>query len=172
VCALLLVTVTVRPIRLLGDPVLRTPSDAVTSYDAELRALVADLVETVALPGRAGLAAPQIGVNVRVFSYTADGIVGYVVNPVIVATEGEQDGEEGCLSIPNLYFPTPRALSATVEGVDQYGEPITVSGSGLLGRALQHETDHLDGRLYIDTLKGDVRRQALRAVRAGAALRG
>jgi len=151
---------------LLGDPVLRTPSEPVTSFDAELRALVDDLLETVALPGRAGLAAPQIGVNVRVFSYNADGVVGYVVNPVIVATEGEQDGEEGCLSIPNLYFPTPRALSATVEGVDQHGEPITVSGSGLLGRALQHETDHLDGRLYIDTLRGDARRQALRAVRA------
>ena len=161
-----MLAVTVRPIRLLGDPVLRTPSEPVTSFDAELRALVDDLLETVALPGRAGLAAPQIGVNVRVFSYNADGVVGYVVNPVIVATEGEQDGEEGCLSIPNLYFPTPRALSATVEGVDQHGEPITVSGSGLLARALQHETDHLDGRLYIDTLRGDARRQALRAVRA------
>ena len=161
-----MLAVTVRPIRLLGDPVLRTPSEPVSSFDAELRALVDDLLETVALPGRAGLAAPQIGVNVRVFSYNADGVVGYVVNPVIVATEGEQDGEEGCLSIPNLYFPTPRALSATVAGVDKYGEPITVSGSGLLGRALQHETDHLDGRLYIDTLKGDARRQALRAVRA------
>jgi peptide deformylase len=166
--ALLLMPVTVRPIRLLGDPVLRTPSDPVTSYDAELRALVRDLVETVALPGRAGLAAPQIGVNARVFSYNADGIVGYVVNPVIVSTEGEQDGEEGCLSIPELYFPTPRAMTATVEGFDQHGEPITVSGSGLLGRALQHETDHLNGTLYIDTLKGDVRRQALRAVRAAA----
>jgi peptide deformylase len=166
--ALLLMPVTVRPIRLLGDPVLRTPSDPVTSYDAELRALVRDLVETVALPGRAGLAAPQIGVNARVFSYNADGIVGYVVNPVIVSTEGEQDGEEGCLSIPELYFPTPRAMAATVEGFDQHGEPITVSGSGLLGRALQHETDHLNGTLYIDTLKGDVRRQALRAVRAAS----
>src|SRR5690348_2777003 len=145
--ALLLVPVTVRPIRLLGDPVLRTPSDPVTSYDAELRALVEDLVETVALPGRAGLAAPQIGVNARVFSYNVEGTLGYVVNPVIVAVEGEQDGEEGCLSIPNLYFPTPRALTATVSGFDQYGEPITVTGSGLLGRALQHETDHLDGTL-------------------------
>jgi peptide deformylase len=166
VCALLLVTVTVRPIRLLGDPVLRTPSEPVTSYDAQLRGLVRDLVETVALPGRAGLAAPQIGVNARVFSYNADGVVGYVINPVIVAVDGEQDGEEGCLSIPGLYFPTPRALNATVEGFDQHGEPITITGSGLLGRALQHETDHLDGTLYIDTLKGDARRQALRAVRS------
>jgi peptide deformylase len=163
---LTVLAVTVRPIRLLGDPVLRTPSEPVTSFDAELRALVQDLVDTVALPGRAGLAAPQIGVNARVFSYNADGILGYVVNPVIVATEGEQDGEEGCLSIPQLYFPTLRALSATVTGVDVHGEPITVSGTGLLGRALQHETDHLDGTLFIDTLKGDARRQAMRAVRA------
>ena len=163
---LTVLAVTVRPIRLLGDPVLRTPSEPVTSFDAELRALVQDLVDTVALPGRAGLAAPQIGVNARVFSYNADGVIGYVINPVIVVTEGEQDGEEGCLSIPQLYFPTPRALSATVTGVDQHGEPITVSGTGLLGRALQHETDHLDGTLFIDTLKGDARRQAMRAVRA------
>jgi peptide deformylase len=160
------ITVTVRPIRLLGDPVLRTPSEPVTSFDADLRALVRDLLETVELPGRAGLAAPQIGVNARVFSYNAEGVLGYVVNPVIVALEGEQDGEEGCLSIPQLYFATPRALHATVEGVDQDGEPIRISGSGLLGRALQHETDHLDGTLYIDTLKGETRRQALRAVRA------
>jgi peptide deformylase len=158
--------VTVRPIRLLGDPVLRTPSEPVTSFDADLRALVRDLLDTVALPGRAGLAAPQIGVNARVFAYNVDGVAGYVVNPVIVATDGEQDGEEGCLSIPELYFPTPRALSATVAGLDEHGEPTAVSGSGLLGRALQHETDHLDGTLYIDTLKGDARRQALRAVRA------
>jgi peptide deformylase len=170
---LTVLAVTVRPIRLLGDPVLRTPSEPVTSFDAALWAIVQDLVDTVALPGRAGLAAPQIGVNVRVFSYNADGVFGYVVNPVIVTIEGEQDGEEGCLSIPHLYFPTPRALSATVAGVDKYGEPIAVSGTGLLGRALQHETDHLDGTLYIDTLKGESRRQALRAVRAALpSLRG
>jgi peptide deformylase len=138
----------------------------VTVFDEALRALVTDLVETVDRPGRAGLAAPQIGVNLRVFSYNVDGIIGYVVNPRIVALEGEQDGEEGCLSIPELYFATPRALAATVEGVDQDGNPVKVSGEGLLGRALQHETDHLDGTLYIDTLKGDTRRQALRAVRA------
>jgi peptide deformylase len=163
---LTVIGVTVREIRLLGDPVLRTPSDPVTDFDDALRALVTDLCETVALPGRAGLAAPQIGVNLRVFSYNTDGVIGYVVNPVIVSVEGTQDDEEGCLSIPQLYFPTPRAMTATVTGQDQDGEPITVTGSGLLSRALQHETDHLDGTLYIDTLKGDARRQALRAVRA------
>jgi peptide deformylase len=162
------VRVTVRAIRLLGDPVLRTPSEPVTSFDAKLRALVEDLLDTVGLPGRAGLAAPQIGVGARVFAYNTDGIIGYVVNPVLVEIQGEQQGEEGCLSIPQLYFPTPRAMTATVEGVDKHGEPVRVTGSGLLGRALQHEIDHLDGTLYIDTLKGDTRRQALRAVRAAS----
>ena len=159
---------TIRPIRLLGDAVLRTPCDPVTSFDAELRALVADLLDTVTgRPGRAGVAANQIGVSARVFSYAVDDAVGYVVNPVLtVVSEEIQDGDEGCLSIPGLYFPRVRAESATVEGFDQHGEPITVAGTGFLARALQHEVDHLDGKLYIDGLTGDPRRQALRAVRA------
>ncbi|MEV0130675.1 peptide deformylase [Dactylosporangium sp. NPDC050688] len=158
---------TIRPIRVLGDPVLRTPCETVTSFDAELRALVRDLLDTVTgEPGRAGVAAPQIGVGLRVFSYAANQQVGYLVNPTITALDGTQDGDEGCLSIPGLWFPTPRAMHATAEGFDEHGEPVTVSGSGLLARALQHETDHLDGVLYVDTLKGDTRRQALRAVRA------
>ncbi|MEJ3749851.1 peptide deformylase [Actinomycetes bacterium KLBMP 9797] len=160
---------TMRPIRLLGDAVLRSPADPVTSFDAELRTLVADLLDTLlGAPGRAGVAAPQIGVSARVFVYDADGQVGHVVNPELEVTEEVQGGEEGCLSIPGLYFETPRAMSATVRGFDQYGEPLTVSGSGFLARALQHETDHLDGRLYIDTLRGDTRRQALREIRAAA----
>jgi peptide deformylase len=159
---------TIRPIRLLGDAVLRTPCDPVTSFDAELRALVADLLDTLTgLPGRAGVAANQIGVSARVFSYAVDEAVGYVVNPVLTVVSAEiQDGDEGCLSIPGYYFPRVRAESATVEGVDQYGEPVTVTGTGFLARALQHEVDHLDGKLYIDGLTGDARRQALRAVRA------
>jgi peptide deformylase len=159
---------TIRPIRLLGDAVLRTPCDPVISFDAELRALVTDLLDTVTgKPGRVGVAANQIGVSARVFSYAVDDVVGYVVNPVVTALSEEiQDDEEGCLSIPGYYFPRVRAASATVRGVDQHGEPIVVSGTGLLGRALQHEVDHLDGKLYIDGLTGDARRQALRAVRA------
>lgn len=158
---------TIRPIRVLGDPVLRTPCETVTSFDAELRALVRDLLDTVTgEPGRAGVAANQIGVGLRVFSYAANNQVGYLVNPTITAVDGAQDGDEGCLSIPGLWFATPRAMHATAEGFDEHGEPVTVSGSGLLARALQHETDHLDGVLYVDTLKGDARRQALRAVRA------
>jgi peptide deformylase len=158
---------TMRPIRLLGDAVLRTEADPVTSFDAELRELVADLMDTLlGAPGRAGVAAPQIGVSARVFSYDADGFRGYVVNPTLEVSAEAQDGDEGCLSIPELYFPRLRAQEATVRGFDQHGEPITVRGTGFLARALQHETDHLDGVLFIDGLTGDARRQALRAVRA------
>jgi peptide deformylase len=159
--------VAIRPIRLLGDPVLRTVADPVTSFDAELRALVTDLMDTlVGVPGRAGVAAPQIGVSARVFSYQADGARGYVVNPTIEVAGEQQVDEEGCLSLPDLSFPTGRAMHATVRGFDQHGEPIEVAGSGFLARALQHESDHLDGRLYVDTLRGEVRRQALRTIRA------
>jgi peptide deformylase len=160
---------TMRPIRLLGDAVLRTRADEVTSFDAELRELVADLVDTLlGAPGRAGVAAPQIGVGARVFSYLAGGVQGYVVNPTIEVSAEQQDGDEGCLSIPELYFPRRRAAEAIVHGFDRHGEPITVHGTGFLARALQHETDHLDGVLYIDGLVGDARRQALRAVRAAS----
>jgi peptide deformylase len=159
--------VTIRPIRLLGDPVLRTVAEPVTSFDAGLRSLVADLMDTLlGRPGRAGVAAPQIGVGFRVFVYDADGHLGHVVNPTIEVSEERQDGEEACLSVPGLAFPTPRAMHATVHGLDQHGDPLTVTGSGFLARALQHETDHLDGRLYLDRLRGQARREALRAVRA------
>ncbi|MDG4800801.1 peptide deformylase [Micromonospora sp. WMMD980] len=159
---------TMRPIRIIGDPVLRTPSEPVTTFDAELRALVQDLMDTLlGAPGRAGVAAPQIGVNTQVFVYAADGHRGHLVNPTLELSEELQDDEEGCLSIPGLYFPTSRALHATAHGYDQHGEPLTVTGSGFLARALQHETDHLRGRLYVDTLRGDTRRRALREIRAG-----
>jgi peptide deformylase len=158
-----------RPIRLLGDAVLRTPCDPVTSFDAELRRLVGDLLDTLlGAPGRAGVAANQIGVGARVFVYSADGHQGHLVNPVLELSGETQDGDEGCLSLPELYFPTPRAMRATAHGFDQHGEPLTISGSGFLARALQHETDHLDGRLYVDRLAGETRRQALRAVRAAS----
>jgi len=156
---------TVRPIRLFGDPVLRTECDPVTSFDKELRDLVADLEDTVRVPGRAGVAAPQIGVSLRVFSYNVSGQVGHLVNPVLSGFDGEQDDEEACLSLPGLGFPTRRALSVTARGFDQHGEPLVIEGTGFLARALQHETDHLSGTLYIDTLKGEVRRQALRELR-------
>jgi peptide deformylase len=156
---------TVRPIRLFGDPVLRTPADPVTDFDDDLRRLVADLEDTVREPGRAGVAAPQIGVSLRVFAYHVDGVVGHLVNPVLSDPAGTQEDEEGCLSVPGLAFPTPRALSVVATGQDRDGTPVRIAGTGLLARALQHETDHLDGRLYIDRLTGDVRREALRELR-------
>ncbi|MEU7618999.1 peptide deformylase [Micromonospora rifamycinica] len=159
---------TVRPIRIIGDPVLRTACTPVTRFDAALQQLVDDLMDTLlGAPGRAGVAAPQIGVDAQVFVYDADGHRGHLINPTIELSDEIQDDDEGCLSIPGLYFPTRRALHATVRGVDRHGDPLTISGSGFLARALQHETDHLAGRLYVDTLHGDVRRRALREIRAG-----
>ncbi|HEX8345689.1 MAG TPA: peptide deformylase [Actinoplanes sp.] len=157
---------TMRPIRLYGDPVLRTPADPVTEFDAALRSVVDDLMDTLlGAPGRAGVAAPQIGVSLRVFVYDADDRRGHLVNPVLEDPAGTQDDEEGCLSLPGMAFATPRAERITARGMDQDGNPVTVTATGFLARALQHETDHLDGRLYIDTLRGDVRRQALRELR-------
>jgi peptide deformylase len=154
-----------RPIRLFGDPVLRTSCDAVATFDAVLAGLVTDLEETVAEPGRAGLAANQIGVSRRVFSFNVDGQVGHLVNPVIEATEGEQEDDEGCLSIPGLWYPLRRAQYAKVSGVDRSGQPVVIEGEGLLARCIQHEVDHLDGRLFVDRLSGSARRQAMRDLR-------
>lgn len=153
----------VRELRYLGDPVLTTPANPVTRFDHRLRALVNDLMDTVLLPGRAGLAAPQIGVGLRVFSYNVGGLHGYVVNPELVdVSEETQEGPEGCLSVPDLWFPTRRAAEATVRGVDVQNKPISVSGTRELARCLQHETDHLDGVLYLDRLEPAVRKDALR----------
>ena len=157
---------TVRPIRLYGDPVLRTECDPVTSFDRELRELVADLEETVRVPGRAGVAAPQIGVSARVFSYNIDGVIGHLVNPVIVQRSEEvQDGDEGCLSVPGIWAPTVRAMHCVADGFDVRGEPVRLEGSGLMARCLQHEVDHLDGKVFLDRLTGEARKSALRALR-------
>lgn len=158
---------TMRPIRLLGDAVLRTAADPVTSFDAELRGLVADLMDTLlGAPGRAGVAAPQIGVPARVFVYLAGERRDHLVNPVVEVSGEVQDVDEGCLSLPGLWFPTPRATQAVAGGFDQHGEPLTIAGTGRLAQALQHETDHLDGVLYVDKLTGQTRREALRAIRS------
>ena len=158
---------TVRPIRELGDPVLRTPADEVRAFDRELAALVRDLLETVDHPGRAGLAAPQIGVSARVFAYNIDGVIGHMVNPKVAELSDEiQDGDEGCLSIPGIWAPTVRAMHAVVDGFDVHGEPLRLAGSGLMARCLQHEVDHLDGKVFLDRLTGEARKNALRALRS------
>jgi peptide deformylase len=153
-----------REIRKWGDPVLRTPCDTVTAFDRGITDLCADLIDT-AREGRAGLAANQIGVSLRAFSWFVDGKTGVVVNPRLVETRGEQFGDEGCLSLPGLWFPLRRSEFAAVEGVNEVGEPIRVEGTGLMARCLQHECGHLDGQLYVDLLEGDDRRNAMRAAR-------
>ncbi len=155
----------VRPIRMFGDPVLRTPCDPVTRFDEALARLVTDLLDTVREPGRAGLAANQIGVSLAAFSYNVDGKLGYVINPVLAQTSGEQDGPEACLSLPGISAIRSRAAHAVVTGVDLNGEPVTVRGTGELARCLQHETDHLGGELYIDGLTGDERAYVMRRLR-------
>ncbi len=157
---------TIRPIVVLGHPVLRTPARAVTEFDDQLKQLVQDMLDTVRRPGRAGLAAPQIGVDLRIFTYNVGRKIGHVINPEIVSLSDEQQtGEEGCLSVPDLWFPTTRAMRATVRGVNYDGAPVELSGSGMMARCLQHEVDHLDGMLYLDRLTGDQRKRAMRAVR-------
>ena len=154
-----------RPIRLFGDPVLRTPAEPVTDFDAELRNLVRDLTETMLDAPGVGLAAPQIGVGLRVFTYHVDDEPGHLVNPVL-ALEGEEEADdEGCLSLPGLQFPTPRAPRVVATGFNMYGDPVTIEGSELLARCVQHETDHLDGILFIDRLDSKQRKLAMKAIR-------
>ena len=155
----------IQPIRLFGDPVLRQRADEVVDFDKELRRLVEDLTDTMLDAPGSGLAAPQLGVGLRVFSYHVDGQVGHLVNPVLQLSEESQHGDEGCLSIPGLTFPCTRAMRVVASGFDQYGEPVTVAGSELLARCVQHETDHLDGILFVDRLDADTRRAAMRAIR-------
>jgi peptide deformylase len=158
--------VSVREIRLFGDPVLKTVSDPVGAIDDRIRGLVEDLLDSVRLPGRAGVAASQIGVNLRAFSYNVDGRIGYILNPEIVELSGEPElVDEGCLSVPGLWFPTRRYPYARARGIDLDGNEIEVSGGGVMAQALQHETDHLDGLLYLDRLDKAERREAMRQVR-------
>lgn len=152
---------------MIGDPVLATPGEPVDLADAGLPGLVRDLLDTVDADGRAGLAAPQIGVALRAFAWNVDDDIGYVLNPRLVeVSQQTQEDDEGCLSVPGLWYPTRRAAWARVQGVDLAGEPVEVSGEGLMARCLQHEMDHLDGRLYLSRLDSGSRRAAMREVRA------
>jgi peptide deformylase len=158
--------VTVREIRLFGDPVLKTASVTIDQIDDGVRALVQDLLDTTALPGRAGVAAPQIGVNLRAFSYNVNGEIGYILNPKIESLGGQKKLiDEGCLSVPGLWHKTPRFEQATVVGIDLEGKELRLSGSGLMAQAIQHECDHLDGYLYLDRLEPEERKLAMKALR-------
>ncbi len=155
-----------RPIRLIGDPVLRTQAELVTTFDKELRVLVKDLIDTMIDAPGVGLAAPQIGVALRVFTYDVDDQLGHLVNPVLhFPSDEEQDGEEGCLSIPGLSFDCRRRQHVVAHGQNVYGDPVTIDGTAFLARAIQHEVDHLDGILFVDRLDPETKKAALAAIR-------
>ena len=155
----------VRDIRLFGDPILRTPAVPVVDFDKQLRTLVQDLAETMLDAPGAGLAAPQIGVGLRVFTYFNEGSVGHLVNPQLTLSSATVLGDEGCLSIPGLGFDCLRAESVVAAGLDMHGEPLVIEGSDSLARCLQHESDHLDGVLFVDRLDPATRRLAMKAIR-------
>jgi peptide deformylase len=157
--------VAIQPIRLFGDPILRTPALEVVDFDKQLRGLVRDLEETMLDANGAGLAAPQLGVGLRVFTYNIDGVLGHLINPELDLSSDTQDGDEGCLSVPGLTFDCVRAMRVVAKGFNQYGEPVVIDGSDLLARCIQHETDHLDGILFIDRLDRATRKLALKAIR-------
>ncbi len=155
----------IQEIRYFGDPVLVTPAAVVSDFDRELRTLVADLNSTMLDAPGAGLAAPQIGVALRVFVWHVDDILGHLINPSLVLSGEIEEDEEGCLSFPDLKYLTPRSLRAVAKGFNMYGEPIEVDGSELLARVLQHESDHLDGVLFIERLSKSERKLAMREIR-------
>jgi peptide deformylase len=157
--------VAIRPIRLFGDPVLRRRAIDVVDFDTELRQLVTDLTDTMLEAPGAGLAAPQIGVGLRVFTWNVDGEVGHLINPSLDLSTEVQDGPEGCLSLPELTYDCIRALSVVASGFNMHGDPVRIEGSELLARAIQHETDHLDGVLFIDRLDAAARKAAMRQIR-------
>ena len=155
----------IQRIRHFGDPVLTSPASEVIDFDKELRKLVKDLTETMLDAPGAGLAAPQIGVPLRVFVWDVDETIGHLINPTLDLSAEMQEGDEGCLSFPDLLYPTPRAMRAVAKGFTMHGEPIIVEGTELLARALQHEADHLDGILFIDRLSEADRKLAMKEIR-------
>lgn len=156
----------IKQIRLFGDPILTTKAQEVTTFDKELRNLVKDLEDTMLDAPGVGLAAPQLGVSLRVFTYQVDSDEpSHLINPILDLSEEMQDGEEGCLSVPGLAFETKRAMRVVAKGMNMHGEPIEVVGSELLARCIQHETDHLDGIVFIDRLDVETRKLAMKAIR-------
>lgn len=159
----------VREIRLFGDPVLKAVCQPVETTDEAVQAHVQDLLDTVAFDGRAGLASTQIGHTMRAFSLNIDGEMTYLLNPEIVSLEGQPEPTgEGCLSLPDLWFDVIRYPKATVKGLNLDGTEVTIVGEGLMAQALQHECDHLDGKLYLDRLDREQRGTALREIRASS----
>lgn len=152
------------PIRTFGDPVLRTPAKPVSKVDDKIRKLVEDMIETMYDAPGVGLAAPQIGVGLRVAVFdSGDGLgARTMINPELVETEGEWDFEEGCLSVPGYWWEIRRPAYAKIRALDETGEEVTYEGGELTGRVLQHEYQHLDGILIIDQLGRRDRKQVLK----------
>ncbi|WP_080794788.1 peptide deformylase [Corynebacterium pacaense] len=162
---------TVRDVRLFGDPVLTSRAEEITDFDEALALLIEDMFETMDAAGGVGLAANQIGVLRRVFvfdcSHTDGGLRGHIVNPVWEAMgEETQTGGEGCLSIPGVKAETTRFEQVRLSGVDLHGNPVGIVASGLLARCIQHETDHLDGVLFLKRLAPEERKAAMGTIRA------
>ena len=153
------------PIVAYGDPLLKRESEDITKDYPALDQLIKDMYETMYHAKGVGLAAPQIGVPLRVFVWDVDEALGHLINPVLDLSEEMQDGEEGCLSFPELRYETPRAMRAVAKGFNMYGEPVVVEGTEFLARALQHETDHLNGILFIDKLSAENRKLAMKEIR-------
>lgn len=156
----------VREIRLFGDPILRTVCEPITAISENIKSLILDLEQTTALPGRAGVAANQIGVGLRAFSFLVEGKVGHLINPEIVELIGEPvEMDEGCLSLPELWSKTLRHERVVVRGQLVSGEQVEISAEGLLAQVLQHEIDHLDGKVYLDRLSPELRKTAMAELR-------
>jgi peptide deformylase len=155
------------PIRIFGDPVLREPAGPVESFDAGLRRLAEDMIQTMHEAPGVGLAAPQVGRSLRliVFDIGEEAGARALANPELKNEWGEQIGDEGCLSVPGLYYPVKRAQKVWAEGVDLDGHEVTIEAEELLARVLQHEVDHLNGVLFIDRLDAEHRSEALAKLR-------
>jgi peptide deformylase len=153
------------PIRTFGDPVLKQPCAEITDIDGAVARLADDMLETMYKAPGVGLAANQVGIQRRIFVYDIGEGPHTVINPTIVDASGEWDYDEGCLSVPGLYFPVLRPKQVTLRGVDLDGNEFTREGDDLLGRVFLHETDHLDGYLLLDRLVSDVRKEAMRVLR-------
>lgn len=157
---------TVREIRLFGDPVLKTASEPIVEITNAVKTLVCDLEQTASLPGRAGVAANQIGVNLRAFSFNVEGRVGHLINPEIVEFGDELVIlDEGCLSLPDFSGQTQRHSMVKVRGTNISGEPVEIEAEGLLAQVMQHEVDHLDGLVYLDRLDAAARKLCMAALR-------
>ena len=159
-----------RELRIYGDPVLGSRAEEISRFDAGLRALASDMLETMDKAGGVGLAANQVGILKRIFvydcSHTQSGLRGAIVNPVWTSVgEQQQTGPEGCLSIPGISAETTRFNQVFVSGQDIEGRPVSMVASGLMARCIQHETDHLDGVLFLQRLEAPVRKEAMRAIR-------